>query len=149
MGLRLRFLSLMPTLLLSWQPCSGQTGQAPDVFACFVHLQLPQYPALARAAQVQGVVVASFTVGTMGDAQQLVISAPNGELRRLVERHLSLSKFKEACTGKKLTLRVKFILEEPRTSYGSSQLALVAPDAVEITTTLPELSEPQPASPTP
>ena len=134
---------LILALLLGGVACNGQTK---GTLACAVRLELPGYPSLARTAHVEGLVSVSFTVGKDGSPTEIAIVVPHEGLRSVVESRVAKSKFKPDCVGARLMLRVKFTLRPPRQKLGGTEVALVAPDTVEVTTTLPEKSETQPAS---
>ena len=144
-----RAIALLPALLIGWPVYADETGQPRDILTCLVRLELPTYPDLARVAHVQGVVEASFTIGGDGRAAEFAVAGPNGELKRLVQRQLARSRFKGVCVGQRLKLRVRFALSKPRTKFGTSQITLIAPDVIEVTTTLPELIGPQSTARTP
>lgn len=116
-------------------PCCGESR---DALGCAVRLELPYYQPLARNALLQGHAEARFTVGTDGAPETISVKASHELLRRIVESRLSNSRFKQVCVGEKLTLRVEFALRQPRTKYGPTEIVLIAPDTIEVITTLPE-----------
>lgn len=141
MAVRLHIRSSLISLLFGGLICGAQTR---DTLACVVRLDLPQYPALARAAQVQGRARAEFVVGKDGSPVEVVVSAPNRELKRLVESRMSTARFRQDCAGAKLELRIDFILRQPREKFGNTEIALLPPATIEVSTTLPEMIDTQP-----
>jgi hypothetical protein len=114
-------------------------GQKRETLACVARLELPECPALARAARVEGLAETTFTVRNDGSLESVVVAAPNGELKHQIERLLAESKFSRNCAGANLVLRVKFSLHPPRTKFGSTKVVLVAPDLIEVTSNLPDI----------
>jgi hypothetical protein len=131
-------------VLLLWG--TGCDSHTKDTFSCVTRLDLPYYPSLAREAQIAGSAEASFTVGTDGEPTKISVKASHALFLVVVESRVSKSKFRQGCAGANLTLRTRFVLRPPRQKFGLDEITLVAPDTVEVTTTLPELREPQPAS---
>ena len=117
------------------------SGQTRETLACVARLELPPYSPLARAAQIQGRIDASFTVAREGAPENIIVSGTNELLRRWVEeRLLAKSTFRKDCTGEKLALRVVFILAPPRTRLDYCEITLVAPNIIEVRSKLPELT---------
>ena len=83
------------------------SGQTRETLACVARLEVPEYPSLARAARIEGIAETTFTVRNDGSPESVVVVAPNGELKRQIERLLAESKFSRNCAGARLELRVK------------------------------------------
>lgn len=143
MGKRYRAQLIVAVTILA---ATGARGQIGDTLGCIDRLALPAYDPLARMAHVEGEVVAAFMVGKDGAPSEIAIDAVSPLLRRSLERYLVKSTFKRSCAGARLTLKVRFALRPPRSKWAFTEIVLIAPDRVEVISTLPELFEPQAVS---
>lgn len=86
---------------------------------CLERLRLPAYPKLADAARISGTVTATIALGAGGSIEKTVLdmdAASKKTARELfppaVEKALRASTFRNACSGKSVTLVFSFVLGE-------------------------------------
>jgi hypothetical protein len=100
-----------------------QTPGATDSnIGCIERLQLPEYPALAKQARIQGTITATISVPSPGTSPK-VETAYTGPFERTkgiisqpVEDAVRRARFRQGCTGKQVTLILHFeLIDDPRT----------------------------------
>lgn len=102
--------------------------------SCVERLTIPEYPALAKQAQIQGTITATFTVPSLGSSPKVKTeySGPlDGKkvvamLQVTVEKAIHGATFRQGCAGKQVRLIFHFeLIDDPRTrptqsvSFGS------------------------------
>ena len=135
--------------VLAGMLASGLTaaGQSVNVLGCVERWELPSYSRLAREVRVEGTVLVTFTVGSDGSPEQIVVDSPNPVLwPSLFSDKLASSRFQQDCVGRRFTLTFKFTLQKPERSFAVDDITLVSPDTVEISTSLPVPRPTQPSS---
>jgi hypothetical protein len=130
--------SLIAGLLFVIAPyrASGQPGpvESPSNIECLEHLEIPDYPPLARMAQIQVTQTVKVLLSNQATIQNVEHSL-QGKVVKLdarfkegVEKALESSRFSKTCAGKTITLVFHYELREddnkslfafgPRTTFG-------------------------------
>jgi len=112
---------LLALALCSWHPLAQSHQEADSSMSCVERLEMPIYPALARAARVVGVVTATVAVSPGGPIQVTTSAGGHLLLTAAVETAIRASTFQASCTGKSVRLIFNFGLDSnpaKRVSYG-------------------------------
>ena len=89
--------------------CIGQEG------VCVLHVESPNYPDLARQAQLSGTVTVTVTIEERGGVTSTKASGPR-LLKEEAERNIRTWIFSKGATGQ-LEIVYEFRLTEPKVSY--------------------------------
>jgi outer membrane biosynthesis protein TonB len=105
------FIILILLLQGGSEAIAQDTPSATGSIGCASHLNLPEYPALARAARIQGEATAFLTVAADGTALRVDVTPVHPILKTAVEEELRGSKFSPSCAGKVVEVVFAFVIE--------------------------------------
>jgi hypothetical protein len=135
-------LPILSLLVTAGGPVLAQDGpSAAGTIGCALHLSLPEYPALARAARIQGEATAFVTVAADGTASRVDVTPVHAIIKKAMEDDLRGSKFRPACAGTVVQVVFSFLIEGSPVRRPVSRAFFTGPNKFTITT--------QPAMPMP
>jgi hypothetical protein len=125
--------------------CAQTSGDSDSNTGCIERLQLPEYPALAKQARIQGTITVSISISSPATSSRVetVYSGPflrtKGILSQPVEEAIRRAEFRQGCAGKVVALILHFeLIDDPRTRPIQS-VSFGGPNEFLISAVLPSL----------
>jgi hypothetical protein len=144
-------LCVMFVCLVSSRLARGQDAKSPvSSIECVQRLTMPNYPALALHAKIQGTVIAHIRIDADKTAQirlELTAKPPHidremGTITPAVERTLLAAKWRSECTGQNVILIFDFEIDQFQTPGSGHRVSVGPPNHFWITAAPPGIEAP-------
>jgi hypothetical protein len=113
-------------LMIAPYRASGQSGpvEVPSNIGCLEHLEIPEYPPLARVARLHAIQAVKVVLSSQATIQSIgfslqgkAASLPEKSFKEGAEKALKNARFSKACGGKTITLVFDYELSNDERTF--------------------------------